>query len=926
MQKAKSPFLGYFPALLFILLGGLFSYYYLLFDPVAYRVLLPGYFLDRLPIAFDWAGIGPLSFPILIDNFLVFQEFQSFAPRIPIFENQVFGILAGLTISFFLALISSFKKWHFLVAGIAWIVLLVFSNLNGLNIQGVNSNYPLIITILGTLAGPVFFHLEGKNRSFSLRWIIILALLTGTISILISASPIPNPEIFISEHSFILVFGLSIAWIFWNGHAILSGTYILLTRANKNLGLRVSIQFLVLGLLYLLLLFNMLLDLTGLPISWIPTFHPLILVVPVGIMGWLVLRVKTKNETSSSFNRFTLDSLHLLGFGITLWVIWKLKLAGNQPAEELLKHLFTYSQIGFSAFFIIYVFSNFLPLMDSGKDVERVLFKPYSLPYYHLRLGGLIAILVLTTYTDGIIGVQVNALSNQVLGDYFYETDQKLEASILYENAWFRYRNNPKAKNALAHLLIQLKQPSLAKSHLEQSFSEAPQEDNIILLADRYHQEQKVFQAISTLEQGLSFFPKSEAIRNNLALLYIKSNRAEEALKLLEEAPSSQRISKSNLLASQLKSGQLDREEEQPKDLPGFINELAHQHALGNFPSQKLIESTNSAIEKYKTPLLTQAALRNLFSVLNQPNPEEDLALLDSLWQEEEMNPYIMSLQETAVIRSLSAGRVGDAIKNLNGLAFRNPGDAGYFLHLSASILAQQLDFKKASMELLAAREKGFQAFKNYHWEILVLGGFELEAEEIRLTYGLEFPAWFQDTDSQERIYLQLVEHLHESMPEDIFEKWEGLNNEMLKANLASKILQTKSHGLNSKQIQRLAEIVQRFFGENEDLNRFAQNPDFQNKESVQAMLNWLKLGDELTGNPYYSPLIWSAQLIQSDPLAQYEILNAATEFNRDPILWMKKVQVARQIGLSNYATDALGKMSEWIYEETLYQLQMRKF
>ncbi|TFV97469.1 tetratricopeptide repeat protein [Algoriphagus kandeliae] len=926
MHKAKSPFLGYLPALLFVLLGGLFSYYYLLFDPVAYRVLLPGYFLDRLPIPFDWAGIGPLSFPILIDNFLVFQEFQSFAPNIPVVENQVFGILAVISISFFLALISSFKKWQFLAAGIAWIILLVFSNLNGLNINGINSNYPLIIAIIGNLAGPVFFHLEGKNRPLLLRWIVILLLVMSTTAILLSYSPLPYPAVFLSEHSFILLLGLSIAWIFWNGHAILSGTYILLTRANKNLGLRVSIQFLVLGILYLLLLFNMLLDLTGLPITWIPTFHPLVLVIPVGVMGWLVLRVKSKNELNPSFNLFTLESLHLLGFGITLWVIWKLKLVGNQPAEELLKHLITYSQIGFSAFFMIYVFSNFFTLMDSGKDVERVLFKPFSLPYYHLRLGGLIAMLVLTTYADGIIGVQVNALSNQVLGDYYYETDQKLEASILYENAWFRCRNNPKAKNALAHLLLELKQPSLAKSHLEQSFSEAPQEDNIVLLADRYHQEQKLFQAISTLEQGLSFFPKSEAIRNNLALLYVKSNRTEEAKNLLEEAPISQLVSKNNLLATQLKSGQLDMEAEQPKGLPGFINELAHQHALGNFPSKNLIESTEKAIQKSETPLLTQAALRNLFSILNQPNPEEDLALLDSLWQKEEMNPYIMSLQETAVIRSLSAGRVGEAIKNLNGLAFRNPGDAGYFLHLSASILAQQLDFKKSSAELLAAREKGFQAFKNHHWEILVLGGFEQEAEEIRLAYNLDFPAWIQNLDSEEGNYLQIIEKLHEALPEELFGEWDGLENEMLKADLAAKILRAKSHGLNVKQIQELAVMVNQVFGENEDLKRFAANPDFQNQESVQAFLNWLKLGDELTGNPYYSPLIWSAQLIQSDPLVQYEILNAATEFNRDPILWMKKVQVARQIGLSNYATDALGKMSEWIDEETLYQLQMRKF
>ncbi|NVJ87309.1 MAG: hypothetical protein HWE15_13445 [Algoriphagus sp.] len=926
MQEPKSRLLGYIPALLFILVGGLFSSYYLLFNTVPYRNLLPGYFLDRLPIAFDWAAIGPLSFPIVVDNFLVFQEFQSFAPQIPSIENEFFAILSCILIAFFLSLVSSFRKWGFLIASTGWIVLLVLSNLNGLNIEGLNSNFPLIIAIVGTLAGPVFFHLEGKQRSLFLRFFVNLALLAGTVYLLITYSSVPQAGVFLGEHVLILLLGLSIAWIFWNGHSVLSGLYILLTRANKNLGLKVSIQFLFLGLIYLVLLFNIFLDLTGLPISWIPTIHPLLLVFPVGLLGWLVLRVKAKNDVTLVANPSSLEALQLLGFGLTLWVIWKIKLVGNQPAEELLKHLFTYTQLGFSTFFMIYVFSNFLNLMDSGKEVERVLFKPFSLPYYHLRLGGLIALLVLTTYADGIIGVQVNALSNQVLGDYYYATDQKLEASILYENSWFRYRNNPKAKNALAHLLLEMKQPSLAKSHLEQSFSEAPQEDNIILLADRFHKEQKIFQAITTLEQGLTFFPKSEAIRNNLALLYTKSNRPEDAINLLEEAPEGQKISQTNLLATQLKSGNPEVEATNTDDFPGLINALAQQHALGNYPEPDLISSTQRSLNESDSPLLIQAGLRNLFSVLGQPNPESDLSLLDSLWQEEQMNPYIMSLQETAVIRGLSAGRVGDAIKNLNGLAFRNPGDAGYFLHLSSNILAQQMDFKKAGKELLAAREQGFQAFQNYHWELLILGGFEQEAEEIRLNYNLDFPDWIQNPDSEKSIYLELIENLHERLPEDLFEDWNSLENELLKADLAQRLLIYKSHGLTQKTIQALADFIQKVRGANAQLAQFANNPDLQNQESVQTFLNWLGKGDELTGNPYLSPLIWSAQLIQSDPLIQYEILNTATEFNRDPILWMKKVQVARQLGLSNYATDALGKMSEWIDDETLYQLQMRKF
>ncbi|MGX7835732.1 hypothetical protein ACWKSR_11340, partial [Campylobacter fetus subsp. venerealis] len=87
-----------------------------------------------------------------------------------------------------------------------------------------------------------------------------------------------------------------------------------------------------------------------------------------------------------------------------------------------------------------------------------------------------------------------------------------------------------------AQLLLDLKQPTLAKQHLEESFTEAPQVDNILLLAERLHQENKVFESIYYLERGLTLFPGDSYLANNLSLLYTKINKATEALSLLNDA------------------------------------------------------------------------------------------------------------------------------------------------------------------------------------------------------------------------------------------------------------------------------------------------------------------------------------------------------------------------------------------------------
>lgn len=77
-----------------------------------------------------------------------------------------------------------------------------------------------------------------------------------------------------------------------------------------------------------------------------------------------------------------------------------------------------------------------------------------------------------------------------------------------------------------------------------------------------------------------------------------------------------------------------------------------------------------------------------------------------------------------------------------------------------------------------------------------------------------------------------------------------------------------------------------------------------------------------MISNPYFTPLIISASFSTKDPLAKYEILNSATEFNQDPILWIEKVKAAQVLGLDNYAEEALIQMQEWLNQEEISKLK----
>ncbi|WP_111319780.1 tetratricopeptide repeat protein [Algoriphagus chordae] len=913
-------------ALLFIVSGGLFALNYLIFDAQPYVNIQAGSFLDTIAIPFDWVQIGPISFPIKVDNYLVFQEFKALAPELHVKESYVYAGIVWLGAVSVLTLLTEFKKTYFIIGGILWIALLTLSNFNGLNIGGQSANYPLLILLSGSLLPLIYFHLWGQNIHLAIKWLVFFAGTFAALAILVSLSSIDSPAIYLAEHSLMIGFGLALTWVFWNGHGVLSGIYILLARANRNLNLNISVQISIIALLYLGTVFYILLDLQRELHPSFTAFSALFLLIPIGIFGWISIGEKVNQSDQLVSRPAVIKALHLIGFGLALWLVWKLKLSGNQPGEELYKHLLVYSQLGFSLFFFIYLMANFMSVMNSGKSVETILYKPYSLVYYHVRIGGLIAILVLMTYAGGIVGVQANGMTSNILADYYYLIDKKLEASILYENAWLRYRKNPKAKFLTAKLLFDLKQPTLAKQNLEESFTEAPQVDNILLLSERLHQENKVFEAIYYLEKGLEIFPDTPQLINNLSLIYTKVNKSTEALDLMRKLDTDQPVLNSNLSALQTKLGQPEINPSSNSDLISQLNELASSNALANIPPEELANSIQEKLLTETSPMLINAGWRNLMSEINRNDPSSDLAFLDSLGQITEMTDYLMSMQETAVIRSMAAGRVTEAVKNLNGLAFRNPNDAAYYLQLSGSILAQNLDFRKAANEFIAAEDKGFQGFSTHHWSIFGLAGMPEKAVEIRDKYQVRLPAYVSNEDNTIPEYLQIIGRFHESSAETLLSQWRALGENALKTDIAIRLIAYKAHGLSKENLKEIGNFISDRIGPQPEMETFVNNPDLKNIDAINAFISWIKASDDLTANPYLSPLIISAVEINTDPLDQYEILNNATEFNHDPILWIRKIKAAKEAGLDNYADESLEIIKQWVEPDELEALLNRNY
>lgn len=899
-------FLRKIPAILSLGVGAILAAYSLISPSFTHSNLQAGAFLDRLPVPFSKVSVGEIEIPIEVDHFLVFQNYQvtryPFTPN----ENYLFGIFIVLASITALANLSRFKKIQFLGVGVGWILLLTLSNFNGLNIGGPSSNLSLLSLLGATMIPTVYFHIWGTQSPFWIRWLVLACTTGGTLIAFIWISPILNPSLYLSEQSLIIGMGISIAWIFWQGHGILSGFLILISKANAGLKTKTSIQFATVSLLYLGFLLVLLLHSKG-DVTWpIADFIPLYLIFPLGLLGWYSTQEKLAQSDNLASSTQILQNLYFLGFACTLWTIWKLAFSHNQAGEELLKHLVIYSQLGYSLFFFIYLAINFFPLMHRGRAIHPVLYKPFILPYYHLRIGGTIAFMVITTFLEAIIASQVSALTSNIVGDYYYQTNQKLEASILYENSWDQYRYNPKAKNLTAQLLFELDQPSLAKEHLEESFDLAPQVDNILLLSERLQKENKPFEAVFYLENGLQFFPNNPYLSQNLALLYTLVKKDEEAQALFADLSKNNPVATANWLAISAKLGKKVEIPEVEEDLIFLINRVATERKNGMLVDPQILNGLKEKLAKESSPLLLQAGYRNLLATQNLEDPTKDIAFLDSLAKREEFLEYTMQIQETAILRSLGAGRINEAVKNLNGLAFRNPGDAAYYLNLSGLVLAQQLDFEKAAKDFAFSAEKGFQAQLPIH-------------EAIRNWPGTRI----DETEQSNRIQpeFEFLGTFNQSHPQKLFAEWQNILSAKFKLEVALKLLSHKAHGLTTPQLKEIGAFLKGKSDRTADLDAFLQAPDWTNANSLRSFTKFIGSSEELTANPYFGPLIWSAALQTKDGLEAYELLQAASEFTKDPLLWAKKIQAAQALGLDQYATEAREEMKTWMSDEEIEAL-----
>jgi len=305
--------------LFFVITGGLFLLYSLWFWDRGIFQILPGVFAESINVPLDYIQLGLEIFPIQVENFILLQSYESLPPLSFPKLSLLWGTIIWILLVLISSLLSTFKRTPFIISMGIWMAVLSISGINSLNIGGIYSNYALIWMLVGWIVPLVYINFYQNHWTLIRRFSLTFATATLTLLGLIYFSEMPAAALLIAENFTLPAVALSAIFLLHIGHAIFSGTTILLLKLNKGAQLKITYHLVVLFVIYFLLVFSSLLDLLGDVNLPFPVVPPLLLFFMAGIIGFFVYREKIEQTEQPFPIPYIGESLYLTFFAISLW-------------------------------------------------------------------------------------------------------------------------------------------------------------------------------------------------------------------------------------------------------------------------------------------------------------------------------------------------------------------------------------------------------------------------------------------------------------------------------------------------------------------------------------------------------------------------------------------------------------------------------
>lgn len=488
--------------------------------------------IESISHTFD---VGNFEFVVPIDSYTTFEYYHAGPLQVSTTTSYIFVAVLALMSMVLLTVITTLPRfWYYTGVGL-FVLFLVSMRLDVLGLFGQRNFTPVIVTAVVFIAVSFYFNAFNTTASFTLRALVFLAL-TAVLGIIVHfCSAVEHPFLYLSVSSFIPGLIITVLFMFMIAHEILAGFVYLTSQSETNSkSLR---HFAVISLIYLVNLVLAYMNEAGF-IEWDFVFINLYLLFTVSAILAIWGYKKRDQMFDNIISYYPFGAYFIAGLAVIAFTTTAVMLHSyNDAALRIIRDVIIFSHIGFGVIFILYFTSNFIGMMAANKNVYKVLYSPVSMPYATYRIAGLIATLAFVFYSQWHTYVYYATAG---IFNSMADVQQTIEGEVTAEEYYGKARSyagtNFHSNYNLATLALTRNDFSGAHTYYNSINRKKITESSIINNANVFLLEDNNFEMEHALEAGLTVFPKSGFIENNLGYALFKVNKRDSAFLFFDRA------------------------------------------------------------------------------------------------------------------------------------------------------------------------------------------------------------------------------------------------------------------------------------------------------------------------------------------------------------------------------------------------------
>ncbi len=490
---------------------------------------------EALPVIADVFRYGVHQFGIQADSYLLLQYFNASPLDYPTWVLSIFslGILTFFAISF--AGSSLLSKWIFYPSVTILILGLNYLGIEQFTLFGISGSLPILFVVLSFVGPAYYFHAIATATSFGKRLLVFLGISVFWLVVALLGEASAIGSLLALESTPILMIAATFFTAIIAYQPIL-GILLLIRKTNSSGTLNVNVHLIILSLIYLGNLVFFFLRQIGAFDLGIWLVEPVYIFFLSSLIGFWGIQYRFIQSEFTIGNRIGLSVLYL-ALILASVLIWCLGVfTKNDPLLDYLENVVLYTHIPFGTFFLLYLIANFVEVLKQNAPVERAVYKPFKLKYFHMRMGSLIFTLAILLFANAPVVNEFKAGTYNMMGDYFLSIGNKTYAKEYYQAAKRVGYQSFKANYTLGHLAISDNSISQAKEWFGDAGTTGQFPHSFLALAEVHRSLDQYLEASIVIEEGLKYFPTDARLLNNKALLMSRLEENQAALLTIDQA------------------------------------------------------------------------------------------------------------------------------------------------------------------------------------------------------------------------------------------------------------------------------------------------------------------------------------------------------------------------------------------------------